>query len=104
MEIEPNDAWALSNRGETYRMMNRYEESLADLNKSLEIESDNAWTLGSRGSTYRMMNRYEDSLADLTKALEIEPNNAFALESYEKIGEYENRVNLRNYYYYTDWR
>mgnify|MGYP006161571941 CR=1 FL=1 len=34
------DPFALRYRGETYHMMEKYEESLADLNKLLEINSD----------------------------------------------------------------
>ncbi len=47
LEIESNNAFALSYRGTYYEMnmMNIYEKSLADLNKSLEIEPNNAFTL-----------------------------------------------------------
>ncbi|RIB24838.1 kinase-like domain-containing protein, partial [Gigaspora rosea] len=95
LEIEPYNTEALRsrnhlasilrNRGETYRKINRYEESLANLNKSLEIEPNNANALRNRGKTYRNMNRYEESLADLNKSLEIEPNNADALRSRGEI-------------------
>ncbi|RIB22187.1 hypothetical protein C2G38_2033783 [Gigaspora rosea] len=78
-EIEPNNAFALRSRGNSYRFISRYNESLADLNKSLEIKPDDAFTLRSRGDTYRMMNRYVESLADLNESLEIEPKSAFAL-------------------------
>ncbi|RIB10141.1 hypothetical protein C2G38_2206932 [Gigaspora rosea] len=76
--IHIDNAWALRCRGDAYRIMNRYEESLADLNKSLEIEPNEASTLGRRGDTYCMMGRYEESLDDLNKSLKIEPNNAEA--------------------------
>ncbi|RIB12413.1 kinase-like domain-containing protein [Gigaspora rosea] len=117
LNIKPNNAVALRIRGETYCIMNRYEESLADLNKSLEIEPNNADALRSRektlkgldksleikpnnavalrirGETYRIMNRYEESLADLNKSLEINPNNADALsgrgETYRMMNKYE---------------
>ncbi|CAG8582865.1 10949_t:CDS:2 [Ambispora leptoticha] len=79
LEINPNDAFTLANRGATYHMMNRYEESLTDLNKSLEINPNDAFALANRGATYHMMNRYEESLTDLNKTLEINPNDAFAL-------------------------
>nr|CAG8466104.1 1338_t:CDS:2 [Entrophospora candida] len=93
LEIEPNDALALKQRGKIYCMVKKYEESLADLTKSLEIDPNDAWALSSRGKTYCMMGKYEESLADLNKSLKIEPNDAWALGSrgktYYMMGKYE---------------
>ncbi|CAG8504450.1 5470_t:CDS:1, partial [Cetraspora pellucida] len=61
--------------------MGRYEESLADLNKSLEIRPNDATTLYTRGLTYQEMGRYEESLADLNKLLETRPNDATTLNN-----------------------
>ncbi|CAG8649205.1 1592_t:CDS:2 [Funneliformis caledonium] len=44
-ELEPCDIFALRYRGEIFHMMDRYEESLADLKKLLEINADYAWAL-----------------------------------------------------------
>jgi tetratricopeptide (TPR) repeat protein len=49
-------------------MLDKYEEALADLNKSLEIQPDNAWALSSRGEVYRMLNKYEEALAGLNES------------------------------------
>src|SRR5205809_4922240 len=57
--------------------MNRYEESIADLTKSLEIEPDNTLALRKRGKIYYNMGRYEESHADLNRSLEIESKNAW---------------------------
>ncbi|RIB30732.1 hypothetical protein C2G38_2026600 [Gigaspora rosea] len=54
MEIEPNFASALNNRGITYLKMKTFNESFADLNKLLEIEPDEAFALRIRGVTYRI--------------------------------------------------
>lgn len=46
LEIEPNNANALSIRGEVYFSMEKYKEALIDLNKSLEIrckDTKHAW-------------------------------------------------------------
>ncbi|RIB27703.1 hypothetical protein C2G38_2159879 [Gigaspora rosea] len=61
---------------ESWNLINRYEESLTDLNKSLEIEPNNAVALGMHGETYLMMNK--GLLEDLNKSSVIEPNDAFA--------------------------
>ena len=44
-EIDPDNTTALSNRGLTYQKMGRYEESLADLNRSLVINPNNILAL-----------------------------------------------------------
>ena len=48
-------------------MIKKYEESLVDLNRSLEIKPNDVLTLRQRGSTYYKMYEYEESLADLNK-------------------------------------
>ncbi|RIB03617.1 hypothetical protein C2G38_2224527 [Gigaspora rosea] len=64
----------------TYRNRKRYEESLANLNKSLEINPNNVNVLENHRETYRiMLNRCEESLSDLNKSLKIILNNIEAL-------------------------
>ena len=41
--------------GVTYRQMDKYEESLADLNKSLEIDPNNATALNNHELTNRQI-------------------------------------------------
>ncbi|CAG8519554.1 24382_t:CDS:2, partial [Cetraspora pellucida] len=41
----------------TYRMMNKYEESLEDLNKSLEINPTSAFALDNREKVYKLLNK-----------------------------------------------
>ena len=72
--MEPDNAWTLSNRGVTYRMLERYAEALVDLNRALELEPDNTFELRSRGATYRMLERYDEAQADLDQALILQPN------------------------------
>jgi hypothetical protein len=45
LEFETSSTFALKYRGETYFMMEKYEESLADLNKLLEINANDTQTL-----------------------------------------------------------
>src|SRR5436305_1742008 len=71
----------------------RYEEALADVNKSLEIKPNDSWALSSRGNVYRKMNKYEEALADFNKSLEIKPNDSWTLsrqgEVYRMMNKYE---------------
>ena len=72
---------ALEQRGETCRLMRRYDDALADLNQTLHLAPDRAWALGSRGETYRAMRRYEEALADFNHAIELNPGYAWAIGS-----------------------
>lgn len=37
IELDPGDALAVANRGETYQRMRRYDEALADFNRAVEL-------------------------------------------------------------------
>ena len=43
IEIDPGYAWAIDQRGETYRLMERYEEALTDFSRAIEIDPADAW-------------------------------------------------------------
>lgn len=74
LELNPDDARAIADRCEIYRVTARFEEALADFARSLELEPDYVWAVGSRGQTYREMGRYEEALIDLNRALELDPD------------------------------
>ncbi|CAG8607035.1 3056_t:CDS:2 [Ambispora leptoticha] len=80
-----------SYRGVIYSIMSRYEESLVDLDKSLEIDPINTSALAIRGITYHITSKHEESLADLNKSLEIDPNYVSALEqrAWRMMNSYE---------------
>ncbi|RIB00170.1 hypothetical protein C2G38_2256835 [Gigaspora rosea] len=105
IKFESEDEWLWISSKKTFHDMEKYEESLADLNyllennykvawalrkqaiddfnKSLEIMLNNAWSR----KAYCFMEKYEEGISDLT------PNNAWALrnrgEAFCKIGLYE---------------
>ncbi len=43
IELDPDYAWAMAQRGITYRDMERYEEALSDLARAIELDPDYAW-------------------------------------------------------------
>jgi len=45
LEFESNDAFALRYRGEIYYMMERYKESLKDLNNLIKVNTNDMWAL-----------------------------------------------------------
>ncbi|RIB29869.1 kinase-like domain-containing protein [Gigaspora rosea] len=73
--------------------IDKYKETLSDLNKLLEINPNHLVALRNRGVTYRKMGRYEDSLTDFNKLLELDPNNTKALrnrsETYAEMNKFD---------------
>ncbi|MGW0410215.1 tetratricopeptide repeat protein [Streptomyces collinus] len=79
-------------RGYEHRVVNNYEESLADYTASIALEPT-ARGFRNRGETYRLAGRYDEALADFDRAIELEPEVAWAIESrgqtYVSMGRYE---------------
>ncbi|MGB2853503.1 MAG: tetratricopeptide repeat protein, partial [Dehalococcoidia bacterium] len=92
IEIRPDYAQALNNRGITYGKLERYDEALADYSRALELRPDYAESLYNRGVTYGKINRYDKALADYNSALELRPDDDKALNNrgvaYGKLGRY----------------
>ncbi|RIB00346.1 hypothetical protein C2G38_2234651 [Gigaspora rosea] len=65
LEIEPDNTFALKYHRATYFMIDRCEETLIDLNRTLEFKLYDTFTLlRNRGETYRKMAKYKEALAD----------------------------------------
>ncbi len=73
LELRPDYARALINRGIIYRHLKQYDKALADYNRTLELIPDSPSTLYNRGITYRHLERYEEALADYASALQLKP-------------------------------
>ncbi|RIB24663.1 hypothetical protein C2G38_2139167 [Gigaspora rosea] len=86
----------LRHRGNTYRMLDKYEKSLDDFNESLTIKPGDAIILRNRGETYRVMGRLEEALEDFNKSLNMRQNNKFALKNrsavYCMMKDYDNAL------------
>jgi len=78
LELEPDHADVLSNRGAALRMMCRFEEALADYDRSLSVQPARASTLGNRGVALAALGRYGEALACFDAALAIDPDEARA--------------------------
>ncbi|MBV8884635.1 MAG: tetratricopeptide repeat protein [Chroococcidiopsidaceae cyanobacterium CP_BM_RX_35] len=78
-DLDSQSARAFGNRGETYLLMQRYDEALVDLNRALNLDSQSARTLGNRGELYRLTGRYDEALTDLNRAIELLPDNDWLL-------------------------
>jgi tetratricopeptide (TPR) repeat protein len=62
-----------ASRGQTYRLMNCYEEALKDFDRAIELNPKYDWAIAHRGKTYRSMKRYSEALKDFDLAIELNP-------------------------------
>ncbi|KAF0490229.1 kinase-like protein [Gigaspora margarita] len=90
---KPDHPFALRSRGETHYILEHYEDSLNDLNRSLEIEIDNATARRLRGEIHYISERYDEAINDLTESQRLDPKNATTLralgQTYFKKEEYK---------------
>src|SRR5260370_26496421 len=86
-------AWAFAHRGEIYRLMERYEEALADFDRAIALDEKYAGAFAHRGETYGLMRRYEEALADFDQAITLDEKVAWAIagrgQIYQEMERYE---------------
>lgn len=84
---------AFAHRGETYRRLERYQDSIDDLSQSINRNSEDTWTIGLRGTAYRQFGYIRNALEDYNRVLELEPENDWWYYSrslaYHLLGEFD---------------
>jgi tetratricopeptide (TPR) repeat protein len=85
-------ASVLARRGVTYRLMERYDEALADFNRAIELEPDEDWYYSNRALTYWLTGQKDQAQHDLAIAIQR------AREVYQKKPQdWRNTLNLALY-------
>ena len=79
LELRPDHATTLMNRGVTLDELERYDDALVDLNRALEFGSNDGDAFNNRGVTLDHLKRPADALADYDRALGLRPNHAGTL-------------------------
>jgi len=98
LEIDPNYAVALNNRGLVHYGSGNYDQAVADYTAALENNPVDANIyLGNRGVAHlELANDYDAAIEDLTGALESSPNDIAALfnrgNAYINKGEYQKAI------------
>jgi tetratricopeptide (TPR) repeat protein len=80
-ELEPDDLFALSSKGDVLQELGWLEEAFACYDKMLEIDPRYARGWTDKGDALRSLGRYEEALACYDKALAINPRDAQAWRS-----------------------
>jgi tetratricopeptide (TPR) repeat protein len=81
IEKQPKASWAMNNRAWGNMRMGKYQEALADLDRSLSVNPKDAQAYGQRGNVYLDMKQYGKALSDLDKALALDPKKAWMWSS-----------------------
>src|SRR5215469_8438840 len=70
VSLNPNDSFALGERGTVYDKLGDHDRAIADLTRSLEINAEDPYMFADRGFAYLHAKRYADALADFSSAID----------------------------------
>lgn len=76
IDLNGNNIWNLTCRGETYWMINEFKAALADFNQAIEINEDYAPALALRASTFLSIGDIESAKIDNEKLISQEPRGS----------------------------
>jgi tetratricopeptide (TPR) repeat protein len=78
IELRPDYAQALFNRGNILHELKRFAEALASYDRVVELRPDYAEALFNRANTLHELKRFEEALASYDRAIELRPDYAEA--------------------------
>jgi protein O-GlcNAc transferase len=78
LEIDPENAAFLSNRGRALQQLKRLDEALESYNKAVSMNPDHAPAFNNRGVVLYSLRRFEDAVSSYDRALALNPDYAQA--------------------------
>ncbi len=79
LRLDPDDSYALYNRGLLHLAANRFDPAIADLSRSIALRPDNPAAYRNRAEAYGGRGAYDDAIADLGIVLRGDPADEWAL-------------------------
>lgn len=76
--LSPENALLYAQRAFVYNLEQRYEEALADLNRSIAL-APTPEAYNNRGENYMRLNRVEEAMSDFLRSVELQPDVAAPL-------------------------
>jgi serine/threonine protein kinase/predicted Zn-dependent protease len=70
----PDDAWVLSNLGETYALMGEWRKAVELQTRAIALKGDLWVAWHRRGWAYQNLQEWKEAIADQTRALELNPS------------------------------
>lgn len=93
IELNPENANALNNRGYSYNLTGDYELAINDFDKAIKLEKNYAYALNNRGLAKVKLGKLEEGLKDLQRSFDIDDSNSYCHMNYGvyyfENGEYE---------------
>jgi hypothetical protein len=74
LEVQPNHAEVLANRGTALRMLNRFDEALGDYERALAASPRSLDALNNRGVTLAALNRHAEAIESYSRVLRLKPD------------------------------
>jgi len=66
-------------RGESHRLMQRFDEALADFDRAIALDENDFWAIALRGETSLLMQRFDEALADFDRAITLDGHTPRAI-------------------------
>lgn len=85
LTLEPDNHYALNNRGYTYIRTKQYTESVTDFRRALGLNPDFAYAHANLGLALLMLDQAAEGLACVHRSLELDDTNSYA---YRNLGIY----------------
>src|SRR6266567_2635497 len=112
IRLDPNDALAYNDKGNTLSALARYEEALTAYKQAIRLDPNYALAYSGKGSVLYNLERYEEALATYEQAIRLDPSNAltynykgdtlYKLKRYEEaLAVYEHATHLDRNYAFT---
>jgi tetratricopeptide (TPR) repeat protein len=93
IQIESKDAWAVAQRGTTYRKMGKYEQALADINQAIQLFPKYDSVISQRSEIYILTGKLDQALIDINLAIQIQPDSSWRYYLRSQIHKLQNRTN-----------
>ncbi|TXI96262.1 MAG: hypothetical protein E6Q35_08040 [Chryseobacterium cucumeris] len=85
LKINPDNKFALNNKGYTLILLEKYEESIPLLNKAISVDKKFSYSYNNRGLAKIKLNLCEEGRKDIEDSLKLDSQNA---DAYKNLGIY----------------
>lgn len=98
LELAPDDAMTLYNRGSIYLNKKKYNEAITDFTESLHLVSQYANTYNNRGMAYEAIGDFDKAMADYEEAIALEPSAITYYNMGNVFAKTNNKAKAKEYY------
>ncbi|MGG7438279.1 M50 family metallopeptidase [Chryseobacterium arthrosphaerae] len=89
LKMNPNNKFALNNKGYTLILLERYEDSIPLLDKAISVDKEFSYSYNNRGLAKINLDLYEQGRKDIEDSLKLNSQNA---DAYKNLGIYHMKM------------